>query len=723
VRGRSLNKNMTGDVHVWLRGGRYELSETLLFDERDSGSNDKNVIYQAYESEQPVICGGKKVTGWQPVPDKPYFVAKVPRHTPVVLKGQKDGGHYPMPYNPQFYDSQAFASDGFADYFAQLYVNGVRAVRAQSQSTIPLSRKEWWDDAGTPWFRDGLYVRKPGIEKYTNPGDIRLLWVKYFKSADVPVTGITAEGADEAVIKLMQPGFNTASGWNGIKKDPQFFIINALEELDVPGEWYLDQKKRLVYYYPFQRDGDLNKAEVLAPNVEFLVRIAGSALAPARNLRFEGITFQCGNWTGAQNEYLGLSQAEIFKDYSSEIPGQIILDHAANIAIVGCTVQHMGSCGIQPYEYCRDILIEGNTTDDTTGAGISVGHFWFNKRYCQTESVPTNITVANNIVRNTGRDYWQGTGINVFTANNAMVYHNDVSDIAYTAIHARVGDDGNGRSFTHPAIGHIDYKWNKVSRAFQGHKWGIGDGGHLYFHGRYADCVVAENYSLHGNRNINNEYYNDNAYNISWINNVSRGSKAHRSIFGDEYGSSVVYKNNYADRALARNVTLVKDGQWPDEAKKIMTNAGLEPKWQNRLNTIYGHENLAEGKSSTDAAGADDNWNTDYNGPGAWQVDLGEKHVIQRITLMPKLKGADEDSMRNIEVQASNDAEFKECVTLCEQNELPWYHKTSPECTNMWEQYIPAMPGYRYLRVKSTNPAGKISFAEFEVFGYPEKTK
>lgn len=61
IRQKKFNQDMQGDVVVYLRGGRYELDDTLVFDNRDSGSNGRYVVYKAYSNEIPVLCGGRRV--------------------------------------------------------------------------------------------------------------------------------------------------------------------------------------------------------------------------------------------------------------------------------------------------------------------------------------------------------------------------------------------------------------------------------------------------------------------------------------------------------------------------------------------------------------------------------------------------------------------------------------------------------------------------------------
>ncbi|MBV9258654.1 MAG: hypothetical protein JO215_11610, partial [Ktedonobacteraceae bacterium] len=94
---RSMNKNMTHDITVYVEGGTYRLSQPLTFDARDSGTNGHNVIYKAFPEQRPVISGGVPVTDWERV------------------DGSKNLWSAPIP-------------EGLKNT-RQLYVNGVRAQR------------------------------------------------------------------------------------------------------------------------------------------------------------------------------------------------------------------------------------------------------------------------------------------------------------------------------------------------------------------------------------------------------------------------------------------------------------------------------------------------------------------------------------------------------------------------------------------------------------------
>jgi len=61
---RLIAAGLKKDVHIWLRGGTYELREPLAFTDADSGSNEYSITYAAYRNEKPVVSGGQIIGGW-----------------------------------------------------------------------------------------------------------------------------------------------------------------------------------------------------------------------------------------------------------------------------------------------------------------------------------------------------------------------------------------------------------------------------------------------------------------------------------------------------------------------------------------------------------------------------------------------------------------------------------------------------------------------------------
>ncbi len=76
-------------------------------------------------------------------------------------------------------------------------------------------------------------------------------------------------------------GIGNSSAWHKAKR--RYYVFNLLEELDAPGEWYVDRENCLLYFYPV--GGDLSNV-VLAVQKKPLFE-----LAKVRNLRIEGLAF------------------------------------------------------------------------------------------------------------------------------------------------------------------------------------------------------------------------------------------------------------------------------------------------------------------------------------------------------------------------------------------------------------------------------------------------
>ena len=94
---RGVNRNMTGDIVVILAGGMYSIAEPIVFDHRDSGTGGHKIVYRAADGQEPVLSGGRAITGWRPDADGRWKAS-------TTLSN-----------------------------FRQLYVDGKRAVRARGE--------------------------------------------------------------------------------------------------------------------------------------------------------------------------------------------------------------------------------------------------------------------------------------------------------------------------------------------------------------------------------------------------------------------------------------------------------------------------------------------------------------------------------------------------------------------------------------------------------------
>ena len=70
----------------------------------------------------------------------------------------------------------------------------------------------------------------------------------------------------------------------------QYFIENVFEELDSPGEWYLDAAKAILYYYP-PSGVSIDTALVEVPQIEQIVRFEGRQTEPVEWISIQGVRF------------------------------------------------------------------------------------------------------------------------------------------------------------------------------------------------------------------------------------------------------------------------------------------------------------------------------------------------------------------------------------------------------------------------------------------------
>lgn len=581
---RTVNRKMTTDIVVYLKGGRYEQTEPLVFGPEDGGMAGHYVRYEACPGETPVVSGGKRVTGWKKVPGQNYYVASVP------------------------------VSEGFFDYFRQLYVNGVRAYHASSSVLVGSG---FYYDPKNGNTAAGINFPKSAIRHYKNKTDLRLFHISSFKTDEWPVVDVVDNGEFTA-IKCMQPYFQARvnRGKDYLTGNDQFIILNAFEELKRPGEWYHDRAEQKIYYFPYPNQ-NMTIADTVVPAIsgDYLLGFVGTATnALVCNISMSGIVFEHSNWMFPKDHFIGGSQAEMLfgpadgvdakapTKYCYQVPGGIFLNHTRGIRFVNNIVRHMGACGIQLYNDVSGTLLEGNIFHDTTGAGLLIGRSqgaYFVGDIPNEGRVVDNV-ISNNVIRDTGRDFMQATGISIMPALRTRIVHNDIADTAFMGIHSRMEVKGNYLTKdvdTSLDIGEGFIAYNRVGEANWAAIYGVDDNGSIYNFGPAKDTVIFQNLILKANA-LQGIYNDNNSYRITWRQNVILGSN-HLTSRSVDF-STIIFDGNYSTcpppassgslcYGVVSNFTQLKSedpATWPEMARKIAENAGLEPAFRHLLSKV-----------------------------------------------------------------------------------------------------------------------------------------
>ena len=217
-----------------------------------------------------------------------------------------------------------------------------------------------------------------------------------------------------------------------------FYLTNAKELLDEPGEWYHDIREHKLYYMP--RQGETVK-EAIIPVLETLVEFIGSAERPVRNITMKGITFSHTTWMRPSEKghvplQAGMYLVEAYKlrpqidrpnnhkldnqGWLGRANAAVEIRYAEDINFDNCRFEHLGGSGLDYVVACRRGTTSNCTFTDIAMNGYVCGSF-------SPEGLETHLPYAPSDFREvcTGQ-----------TVNNCEFFNitNEDYDVSYTGI-------------------------------------------------------------------------------------------------------------------------------------------------------------------------------------------------------------------------------------------------------------------------------------------------
>ncbi len=185
----------------------------------------------------------------------------------------------------------------------------------------------------------------------------------------------------------------------------RYFLENLLEELDSPGEWYLDRQTRSLYLWPL---APLTAATpVIAPRLTRLIEFRGEPGRPVQHLRLSGLTVQETDYTPDDG----------FVAYGRSTDGVITLRDTDNITIERCRLLNLGKAALHSTRGSNTRLV-GNTISHGAAGGIYV------------DESPGGTVISDNHIHHLGAVYKHVAGISTGEqVHGALIAHNLVHDI------------------------------------------------------------------------------------------------------------------------------------------------------------------------------------------------------------------------------------------------------------------------------------------------------
>lgn len=395
-------------VTIWLGDGVYHLTTPLSLGVEDSGAPEATVSWRAMPGANPVISGGIQIKGWQ----------------------EEENGRWsaPLPEN-------------VSDDFRSFYVNDRRAVRARfpNEGFLRIS-KAGEDDRTNFFFEENDF---PEVQ------DARSLELVLLHDWSISRVGVRAiDWKDRRLfaadtIGALSPSFFTLTNWEA---QPRYYLENAPEFLDQPGEWYLDAGARRIYYLPLP-DEKIDQVEAIVPLASKLLTIRGdlNQRTYAGFIEFEGIAFEHTDWPLPPGGYCGI-QACMFDNRTGDIdgwnkvPAAIELDLTQRVVFKNCVVRHTGGSGIWIRQAGRENVVEGCRLYDISGNGVNIGEGqnrlvdgipWWRS---QPEQVCQGTRIANCLVEDCGVQFYGAVGIWGGLVAQTTIDHNEVRNLPYTGV-------------------------------------------------------------------------------------------------------------------------------------------------------------------------------------------------------------------------------------------------------------------------------------------------
>ncbi len=543
-RARELRQSGLPGVVVWLHGGRYPLSAPLELGPEDSGSPGDPARWEAWPDGDgdPVLSGGVAVTGWQ-LQDagKGLWRAQVPAGLNT----------------------------------RQLFVNGVRAVRVRGMD----------GGAGLVETPAG-YSGPAGMSGWRNPSDIEMVHLTYWKSFRCPIASIQG-----TTITMAQPCWSCAQFHQGFDMGVPSWVENAYELLDTPGEWYLDRTEDALYYIP--RPGEnLATAEVIVPVLERLVHVAGDA-GKAHDIRLQGVGFEHTTWLrpGTPDGYPAVQAGHYLTQPAwspvGRIPGAVVLEHVDDVEILDSRFERLGTSGIEMRLACHDVRVEGNRFQDLSGGAVYVGTVDLSA-LPDDASACVDTLVRNNSVEETGVEFHDTVGLFAGYTVRTTFEHNRLHRLPYSAMSV-----GWGWS-TNPTLARENrVAANQVSFPMRR----LADGGCIYTLSRQPDSEIQANW-FHGQVHDYGAIYLDQGTMGYTVSDNVVASVPHwyllQPVVPPQAQENVV-THNATDTASAyccgplgcctqwntvQETEVYAPGAWPDWARLVMGEAGLEPPYR-----------------------------------------------------------------------------------------------------------------------------------------------
>jgi hypothetical protein len=434
---------------VWLRGGDYLRTNAFELTAADSGTSHAPIVWRAYQDERVRLLGGRTLAGFQPVTDASVLARLDELARAHVLE----------------LDLRALGIAGYGEMKSRGFGRPTTPAHCELFfAGRPMTLARWpnegaWDKltgfpAGSGKNDDhgGNIGDLPGGFLYAGDRprrwrDTSDLWVHGYWAWDWANSyeRVTTLDLDRRFIKTAPP-----HGLYGFRAGQRFYYLNVLEELDQPGEWFLERKSGRLYFWP---PAPIVSAQTILSLLDQpLIRLTDASDVNVRGLMLEGTR---GSGVeirgGARNRIIGCLLRNL-GNLGVSITG------GTNHGVVSCDVFDTGDGGVSLSGGDRQTLAPG-------GHFVENCHFQRQGRWSKCY-VPAVLLggVGHRVSHNLIHDHPHCAIL--FNGNDHLIEFNDIHHIALET--GDVGAIYTGRDYS--------YRGNRIRHNYIHETGGVGMG-------------------------------------------------------------------------------------------------------------------------------------------------------------------------------------------------------------------------------------------------------
>lgn len=442
-------------VRIFIRGGIYIRTNTFELTTEDSGSPDAPIMWQAYQNEPVRIVGGIFLNRFEPIRDETeksrlneqvrdkVLQVDLKKYGLNKLASQMTSRGFSRPQSPShpelFFNAQPMTLARYPDEGSFEKITNIVETNAVNDGHGGKIGK----------LEDGFYYSGDRPRQWKSTEDIWVhgYWAWDWANSYEKVASIDTE---KRLIKTAPP-----YGLYGFRKGQRFYFLNIFEELDRPGEYYIDYSRGILYFYP--PESKTQKTKTTNEAILSLMREAVISIKNASNIVVRGILIEATRGNGI----------EITGGTGNRIEGCVIRNvgnHAVKInggfsnGVVSCDIFDCGDGGVS--------LSGGERKTLTPGAHyVQNTHFARQGRWskCYVPAIHINGVgnrASNNLIHN------HPHCAILFGGNDHIIEFNEIHRIALET--GDVGAIYTGRNYT--------YRGNKIRHNFIHHTGGVGMG-------------------------------------------------------------------------------------------------------------------------------------------------------------------------------------------------------------------------------------------------------